>query len=226
MAIVGEVRQAREARSQTSGSAAERVASLRAMAVEDPLAARDAAWAWFQRLGDLARSDRDEASAQLAGLFALGTPSVEIDGPSDGILVTPLIHPAADRIARVVTALWMPWMGKSFYRSEQRGDNRLTTAARWASKLLWPRYATRPAGDGRLAFDFETRVERGAAEPPVDVLVIDYAPVERNPRFVIRSIRDELVQLVPGAHLGRILWRHGDGHHTNIGYFALRTPAG
>jgi hypothetical protein len=84
----------------------------------------------------------------------------------------------------------------------------------------------RPGGGGRLAFDFETRIERGASEPAVDVLVIDYAPVERNPRLVIRSIRDELVQVVPGAHLGRILWRHADGRYTNIGYFALRTPVG
>ena len=86
-------------------------------------------------------------------------------------------------------------------------------------------YGTRPGDGARLAFDFETRVEAGGVEPSVDVLVIDYAAIERNPRLVVRSIRDELVEIVDGAHLGRILWRQGEDRYTNIGYFALRTPA-
>jgi hypothetical protein len=47
------------------------------------------------------------------------------------------------------------------------------------------------------------------------VLVIDYAPVDSNPGLIIKSIRDELVQIADGVHLGRMLWTHGDGHHTN-----------
>ena len=200
----------------------DRVASLREIAERDPLAARDAAWAWFKRLGALAGRDRDGASSQLAQLFACGRPSEGIEGPTEGILVTPLIHPVADTVLNKLTGAWMPWLGKSFYPSEARGDNRLTRSTRWAGRLLWPRYATRPGEGERQAFDFETRVERGGIEPAVDVLVIDYEPVEQNPRFLIRSIRDELVEIVPGAHLGRILYRRGEGY-TNIGYFALRT---
>jgi hypothetical protein len=49
--------------------------------------------------------------------------------------------------------------------------------------------------------------------------------VDSNPRFVIKRIRDELVEIVPGANLGKVLWRHGDGSYTLIGYFALRSPA-
>jgi hypothetical protein len=37
------------------------------------------------------------------------------------------------------------------------------------------------------------------------VLVIDYESVETNPRLLIRQIRDELVQIVPGANLGKML---------------------
>jgi hypothetical protein len=226
MAIASEARSAQKPDGKTGGTTEERVASLRAIALQDPVAGQDAAWGWIERLGRLAGRDREEASAQLAELFGCGEPSRDIDGPTDGILVTPLIHPAVDGVARLITRLWMPWLGKSFYKADERGDNRLAGSARWPSKLIWPRYLTRPGGGGRLAFDFETRIERGASEPAVDVLVIDYAPVERNPRLVIRSIRDELVQVVPGAHLGRILWRHADGRYTNIGYFALRTPVG
>ena len=209
----------------TRRTTAERVAGLRELATTDPVGAQDAAWGWFERLGRLAADDREEASRELADLFGCGQPSRGIDEPTDGILVAPLIHPVVDAIARRITAVWMPWMGKSLDAAAQRGTNRLTGSTRWAGRLLWPRYSTRPAADGRLAFDFETRIEPGAAEPRVDVLVIDYEPVEENPDFIIRHIRDELVEIVPGAHLGRILYRTKDGYN-NIGYFALRTKVG
>src|SRR5438445_530922 len=86
--------------------------------------------------------------------------------------------------------------------------------------------ADQRAAGGRLAFEFETAVEPGKIEPAVDVLKIDYAPVAANPRLVIRQIRDELVELVPGTYLGRILWRSRGGRYANIGFFALRQPAG
>jgi hypothetical protein len=207
----------------TPHTTAERVAALREFAAVDPLGARDGAWQWFERLGQLAADDRAAGEEELAELFACGQPSRGIDGPTEGILVAPLIQPAVDAFARGLTRVWMPWMGKRFDSAEQVGDNRLVGSIRWVARLLWPLYSTREATDGRLAFDFETRVEPGGVEPAVDVLVIDYAPVESNPRFIIRSIRDELVEIVPGAHLGRILWRSRDGSYTNIGYFALRT---
>jgi hypothetical protein len=210
----------------TTTQIAERVASLREIGERDAPAAQDAAWAWFERLGASARGDREAASGRLAELFACGRPSSGIDGPTEGILVAPLIQPRVDAVARVLTGAWMPWLGKRFDAQRARGDNRLAGSARWPAKLLWPRYETR-GGDGeRLAFEFETRVERGGIEPSPDVLVIDYAPIETNPDLIIRSIRDELVEIVPGAHLGRILYRRKDGSYANIGYFALRTPLG
>jgi hypothetical protein len=207
-------------------STPERVAVLRELSSTDPVAAQDAAWGWFERLGRLAAGDREDAARQLSDLFGCGRPSQGIDGPTDGILVAPLIHPRVDAVARRITSVWMPWMGKRFDASAKRGDNRLVGSTRWVARLLWPRYATRAAADGRLAFDFENRIERGAIEPDVDVLVIDYAPIEDNPDLIIRRIRDELVEIVPGAHLGRILWHQGEGRYGNIGYFALRTPVG
>jgi hypothetical protein len=209
----------------TTGEIAERVASLRELAERSPGAAQDATWAWFKELGASAGGDREGASARLAELFGCGQPSSGIDGPTEGIFVTPLIQPQLDGVIRTVTKAWMPWNGKSFYADEQRGDNRLIGSIRVIGRLLWPLYSTSPGAKGeRNAFDFETRVERGEAEPAVDVLVIDYAPVDRNPRLVIKSIRDELVEIVPNTHLGRILYRRGDGY-ANIGYFALKTPA-
>jgi hypothetical protein len=80
--------------------------------------------------------------------------------------------------------------------------------------------------DRIAAFDFQTRVEPGAIDTDRDVLVIDYAPVDSNPRVIIKSIRDELVEIVPGANLGKMLWRSGSGEdasYTLLAYFALKS---
>ena len=201
---------------------AERVAELRELAASDPAAAQADAWSWFAELGALTASQRDPASAQLAELFGCGTPSRGIDGPTDGILVAPLIHPLLDRFLRALTRHYMPWMGKSFDARGEVGFNRLVGSARFLGYVLWPRYRGRRVAEGLQGFDFVNRIEAGESEPRVDVLVIDYAPVERNPGLIIRQIRDELVEIVPGAHLGRILYRT-EGGYANIGYFALRT---
>lgn len=135
------------------------------------------------------------------------------------------IHPAADPAIRALAAIRMPWLGKRFDRGAQRGDNRFTASARFPMRLLWPRYRPRPSErgtEGRLAFDFETRVEPSADDPRTEVLVIDYAPVGSNPDHLIRAIRDELVEIVPGADLGKVLHRDGGGAYRNWGFFALR----
>jgi hypothetical protein len=198
---------------------AERVAKLRELAQTDPARAQDSTWEWFRELG--AARDADS----LEELFSLGTAPGELNGPTEGILVVPFIQGAFDRFAGLLTRFWMPWQGKSFDPANAKGVNRLTNSARWPSKLLWPRYSTKEAPDGRLAFEFETNVEPGKIEPAVDVLKIDYEPVESNPNLVIRKIRDELVQITPDTHLGRILYKGGDGYK-NIGYFALKQPTG
>jgi hypothetical protein len=204
-------------------SAAERVADLRELAATDPQSAQTQAWEWFASLGAQTARDRQGASAALAELFALGTPPEQIDGPTEGILVAPLIHPAVDVLLRRLTRHWMPWTGKAFDPASQTGFNRLIGSARFLGYALFPRYRGRRVPEGLQGFDFVTRVEPGAAEPAVDVLVIDYQPVTANPSLIIRQIRDELVQIVPGTHLGRILYRTRGGY-ANIGYFALRTP--
>jgi hypothetical protein len=201
---------------------AARVAELRELAASDPAVAASEAWSWIEQLGRRAGSARADAEAELDALFALGRAPQGLDGPTDGILVTPLIQPVVDRALRTITSAWMPWQGKRFNLADSRGDNRLSGVTRWAAKLVWPLYGTKPTAGGRLAFDFETRVEPGEHDPDTEVLVIDYAPIDDNPRLVIKSIRDELVEIVPGANLGKILYRTGDGYR-NIGFFALRS---
>jgi hypothetical protein len=200
-----------------------RVEELRALAKKDPAAARDQTWEWFKELGGETAHDRAGGSAKLNELFRLGVPPADIDGQTEGILVAPLIAGPVDAFARRLTAVWMPWLGKRFDKAAARGDNVLATSARWPAKLLWPFYSMGEARGGKAAFDFETGVEPGKVDPDVDVLKIDYAPMERNPRFIIKPIRDELVEIVAGANLGKILWHSRKGDYTLIGYFALKS---
>jgi hypothetical protein len=211
------------ATTESLSEVAGRVAELRAKAESSPQEARDETWSWFKALGAETKRDRETGSAKLYELFGLGVPAEGIDGQTEGILVAPLIASPVDRGLNLLTGAWMPWLGKRFDAVAGTGDNVLASSARWPSKLFWPFYSTSRAGENRAAFDFETRVEPSADDPSQQILVIDYHDIGSNPRFLIRSIRDELVEIVPGANLGKILWRNRDGSHTLIGYFALRT---
>jgi hypothetical protein len=204
----------------TGDAIVDRVAALRATAADDPVQAQVEAWAWIEELG----TQRD--AERLERLFAQGSAPQGLNGPTEGILVCTITNPVVDVPVRMLTSVFMPWMGKSFDAGQAKGVNRMTSSSKLPAKLLWPRYGMRETDDGNAAFDFETRVEAGAIEPSVDVLVIDYADISDNPALIIRQIRDELVQIVPDTYLGRILFRLPGDRLSNIGYFALRQPAG
>jgi hypothetical protein len=187
------------------GPVAERVTKLRELAAGDSEGAREEAWNWIAEQGRRAMSDRDGALAELQEMFLCGQPAEGIRGQTQGILVTWTMHPLADKLVGSITNAWMPWLGKKFYPEEKRGENTLTKSAQLPAKLLWPLYSTGESPHGRTAFDFTSYVEAGKLDPSVDVLVIDYASVPANPRLLIRQIRDELVQIVPGANLGKML---------------------
>ncbi len=195
---------------------AQRVAELRGKAKQDRAATQEETWDWFKQLG----SERDEDA--LSELFSLGEAPKNLDGPTDGILVVPLIQGVLDQGLSLITSIWMPRSGKRFDAANSRGDNLLAESAHWPAKLLWPRYATKEIEGARAAFDFNTYVEPGKHDPDTDVLVIDYAPVSENPDLLIRKIRDELVEIAAGAHLGKILYRTGEDTYRNLGFFALR----
>ena len=188
-----------------------------------PEGAADSTWAWIGDLAKRAKEDATAADADLNELFRRGTAPTDLHGPTEGMLVMTTTNPKFDAVVRAITALWMPWQGKRFDNQAATGDNRLTRSTGLVGKLLWPLYSMRDHVDGKLAFDFKTYVEAGKEDPDVDVMVIDYADIEQNPKLIIRSVRDELVELVPGVFLGKILFKTDSGY-TKIGYFALRTP--
>jgi hypothetical protein len=204
-----------------NSSIAEHVAALRDLAERDPLTAQDFAWAWFERLGKLAKHDHDPAD--LAELFGCGRPSRGIDGPTEGIPVWWRIHPVVDVLIDGMLVVHDPWVGKRLDAERATGINIFSNFMRWPLKLIWPSYRTRAEDGHRLGFEFQTRVEPGGMEPSIDVLVIDYGPVHTNPGMT-RRVRDELVEIVEGAHFGRALMRQHDGDgYRNIAYFALKS---
>jgi hypothetical protein len=210
--------------SEAVSPVAGRLESLRELAQTDPDSARDMTWAWFRELGAKAAGDA-EAAAALNEIFRAGTPPPEIEGQTQGILVSFVWRTPVNVVLKGITGLWMPWLGKRFNAADGRGDNVLLGSARLPAKLLWPLYKTGIAKGGRSAFDFETALETGKDDPDRTTLKIDYHDISSNPRLLIRSIRDELVEVVPGAYLGKMLWRHDSDRHTLLAYFALRQPA-
>lgn len=197
------------------------VARLRAD--PDPAVAAAAAWDRIVGLQELGKSERDRADEALNELFRAGSPVRDLDGPTDGILVLTTTTALTDTALQALTSVWMPWEGKRFDADSGTGDNRMTDQSVVVSKVLWPLYSMKKSEGGKLAFDFKTYVEAGKEDPDREVMVIDYADVESNPRLLIRSIRDELVELVPGAYLGKVLLRLPTRSYLKIGYFALRT---
>jgi hypothetical protein len=207
-----------------SGLVAGRVTGLREKARQDPAGARDEAWAWIEQLGESAKRDRRAALEELQQLFLTGRPAQDVRGQTEGILVTWTLNPLVDKLIGTLTDNWMPWVGKKFDPEHGQGINTLTGSARWPAKVLWPLYSTNAGPLGREAFDFNTYVEPGKLDPSVDVLVIDYESVKSNPTLLIRQIRDELVQIVPGANLGKMLVNVPGRKDPSLAlYFALRS---
>ncbi len=212
-----------EREAPAAGDVAGKLDWLRESVKTHSVGAADSTWAWIVDLSNRSKTDASGADSDLNELFRLGTTPTNLDGPTEGMLVMTTTNPTFDAAVRAITALWMPWQGKRFDSEAATGDNRLTRSTGVVSKLLWPLYSMRDAAEGKLAFDFKTFVDPGKEDPDVQVLVIDYADIEDNPKLIIRKIRDELVELVAGVYLGKILFNTGSGY-TKLGYFALRTP--
>ena len=207
----------------------QRVARLRAIADIDPQAAQDAAWAWIQRLS--VALPGHAAEVELAQLFASGAPAA-IDGRTKGMLVG-WTTPDADltRTGRIIRALGktatgrlglVPWLGKNFDRSAQRGTNSVTTTATVLTLLLAPSYRMRRVGDHWEGFDMLNRVEASVVSPGTRVLVLDYETIGTNP-WPINRVRDEAVQIAPGVYLGAKLW-HQDNGYRQLAYWAAIWP--
>jgi hypothetical protein len=196
------------------------VSALQGLSKANAEVARRACWRQIRLAGARAGRRPAEAHDTLNRIFRLGSPPrPPLDGPTRGILVTPTVSRALDLGLRALASAWLPWTGKRFDAAAGTGDNLLVAAARGPARVIWPSYRLEPLGDGYAAFRFRTYVGPGTVDPDRETLKIDYDSDE-NPRFMIRDILDELVQVAPGAYLGKVLLRRKEGWRL-VGYFAL-----
>ena len=172
----------------------------------------------------LVKHDRTAGLAQLNQLFALGrAPSPALNGRYQGALLTTSVHPLLDAAAGALFGWWLPWKGKTFNATAQTGDNLFTNDGLWLSHLVFAGYKDYIAdGPGRSrALTFRTSTSEGQDNPGLSVLKIDY-DLDVNPRFVVRDVLDELVQVGEGHYLGKahLRWR---GRWRCAAYFTLAT---
>jgi len=204
------------------------VREVQGLGTDDRELGRRAAWGQIRLAGMRARGRPDEAFETLNLIFRLGSPpTAPLTGLYDGIMVTPSLWRPADLALTALAAAWMPWVGKRFDAEAQSGDNLLTASARPVARVLWPSYRPWDAPNDRLgAFRFRTYTGPGTVDPDRETLKIDYDS-DQNPGLLIRDILDELVEVVPGAYLGKVLLRRGGDDEPRwqlIGYFGLQPP--
>jgi hypothetical protein len=176
--------------------------------------------------GRSARRDRRGALATLAEVFAEGRlPSPPLEGRYRGELITPTLNPWLDDFGRAFTRWWLPWKGKTFSRAANTGDNIFSNDGRWLARLMWPAYRRYvPDGPSQTrALQFRTYAAPGQIDPSVVVFKIDY-DWDVNPRFIVRGVLDELVQIDDDYLLGQALLRQKTGAYVRAVYFAL-SPA-
>jgi hypothetical protein len=166
---------------------------------------------------------REHAISALDDLFRSGSaPDPQPEGFLRGELITMSVTRPTDAVVRAISALYMPWLGKSFDPSTQSGLNILKPSAKGPMKVLWRNYIPeREMADRLEVFPFATRIDEGAVDVGLQVLKIDYDD-RVNPDFVIRRILDELVQLDEHLYLGKILFRTKRAWHP-IGFFSLES---
>ena len=174
----------------------------------------------------LFRADRAQGLATLNTLFRRGTPPAPaLDGPYQGELITLDLAPGLTQFFQWLTDRWMPWRGKTFRPSQQRGDNIFTKDSYVLARLFNPFYRGF-VGDGPKTyrgFAFRTYLAPGLVDADRTVLKIDY-DLEENPSLTVRRVLDELVQLDDNSYLGkahvRWWWRPASDWQT-VAYFSL-----
>ena len=170
--------------------------------------------------------DRVAALAALDRLFRSGKlPDPPLDGFYAGELFAFQMFPGLDPLADLANRTWKPWRGKIFDASRNRGENLFARSSLFATRLVWPFYNgyTDLGSAGYRAFPFHTWVGPGITDPDRDVLKIDY-DLPENPKWIVRQVLDELVQLSHEFYLGKAHYRWPNGRWRMIAYFSCYPP--
>lgn len=162
---------------------------------------------------ELLQRDRASGLDALNEIFRMGSPpQPPPDGSYPGEMLTFTRGPLITRMIALVGRVWMPWRGKAFDASRALGFNIITRGFLGPARLIWPLY-TRYLYHGPKtfrAFPFQTSLAPSVTDPEIQVLKLDY-DLDMNPRFIIRRLLDELVQVAPGCYLGKAYLRSRRG---------------
>jgi hypothetical protein len=171
--------------------------------------------------------------AELERLFRGGRrPTSPPSGLARGTFLTTTVEPTVDRAVAALTAVAMPWLGKSFDPAAGRGENVFAPGPAWyAAALLrlvpwlgWP--IARDAAGRLRGFQFVTEPGRGLEDPDTEVLRIVYDDRRSPNPFPVRRVLDEVVEVEPGLLLGKAHLRGRSGRFRKVAFFALRLPPG
>jgi hypothetical protein len=119
----------------------------------------------------------------------------------------------------------MPWRGKTFDASQQRGDNIFTKDSYFLARLFNPLYRGFATDSSKTyrGFAFHTYTAPGLFDRDRTVLKIDY-DLKENPALTVRRVLDELVQLDDHLYLGKAhvrWWWHTEGTWQTVAFFTL-----
>lgn len=164
--------------------------------------------------------------ASLNDLFRRGRlPEPPLQGRYRGKLVTLDIAPGLTQLFRWIASLWMPWRGKTFDPSRQRGDNVFTKNSYPLARLFNPLYRgfREDTSTTYRAFAFHTYTAPGLFDADRTVLKIDYN-LKENPGLTVRRVVDELVQVDDQLYLGKAhihWWWRPQGAWQTVAFFSL-----
>jgi len=174
----------------------------------------------------LVQSNRAQGLAALNDLFRAGTvPAPRPNGRYAGELIALDIAPALTQFFQWLTNQWLPWNGKTFDVTHQRGDNIFTRDSYPLARLFNPLYRgfVNDSPKTYRGFAFHTYTAPGLFDTDRTVLKIDYN-LQENPALTVQRVLDELVQLDDDLYLGkahvRWWWSPEDSWQT-VAYFSL-----
>jgi len=171
----------------------------------------------------LVKRERAQGWAALNTLFRNGTPPESpLDGRYRGELIALEVAPGLTQLFQSITAAWMPWLGKTFSATQQRGDNIFTRDSYWLARLFNPFYHGFIFDEPRTyrCFAFRTYTAPGLMDADRSVLKIDY-DLKENPALTVRRILDELVQIDDILYLGKAHVHWWLGEWQTVAYFTL-----
>jgi hypothetical protein len=172
------------------------------------------------------RVNRAQGLAALNDLFRAGTsPDPSPDGRYRGELIALDIAPGLTPFFQWLASTWMPWRGKTFNASQQRGDNLLTKDSYFLARLFNPLYRGFKTDSSKTyrGFAFHTYAAPGLFDRDRTVLKIDYN-LKENPALTVRRVLDELVQLDENLYLGKAhvrWWWRTKGTWQTVAFFTL-----